>query len=49
MNTKISLGCIFMLLHIIGFAKPKDNTVVKRVEAIERKRFDEQVNKDYFF
>ena len=49
MNTKILLGCIFMLIHMVGFAKQKDNTVIKRVEAIERKRFDAQVNKDYIF
>src|SRR6478672_10664031 len=32
---------------ITGFAHPKDSAVIKEVEAIEMKRFDAQVHKDY--
>ncbi len=47
MIAKLMLTGIAMPFVIAGFAHPKDSAVIKEVEAIEIKRFDAQVHKDY--
>jgi len=47
MYKKSLFTVIVMLLCITCFSRQKDSAVIKEVEAIERKRFEAQVNKDY--
>jgi ketosteroid isomerase-like protein len=47
MSKKLLYTFTVMLLCVTGFTRQRDSAVIKEVEAIERKRFDAQVSKDY--
>ena len=47
MITKLLLTGIAMPIVLASFAHTRDSSVIKEVEAVERKRFDAQVHKDY--